>query len=264
MSMKVLVSDLDGTFYPKKGEDYDVILALNIEAAKRWLKAGNTFVIASARGLNHYQKISGLIGTDINYIGCNGAEIRFENGKELFSYIDPKILKAIITFFDKNDINANVAFGTGDKWIFSKRDRYPLDHDDKLLELIDGFIEEMEIADVKTTKVQIFLPQEIRDEVLKMIIDLNLDIDITASDSDLIEIGPKGISKASGLIELVTYYGIPAKEFIVVGDSLNDITMFKMSKHSYCLIDGEEAAKREASKIIKNFKEVIDSELALL
>lgn len=262
--MKVLVSDLDGTFYPKKGENYDVILALNIETAKKWIKAGNALVIASARGLNHYRKISNLIGTDINYIGCNGAEIRFADGKELFSYIDSKTLKAIITFFDKSDINANVAFGTGDKWIFSKRDRYPLDHDDKLLELIDGFIEEMEIADVKTTKVQIFLPQEIRDEVLKMITDLNLDIDITASDSDLIEIGPKGISKASSLKKLEAYYGISTKDFIVVGDSLNDISMFKMSKHSYCLIDGEKEAKRAASKIVNSFKEVIDSELALL
>lgn len=259
--MKIIVCDLDGTFYPKKGENYDAILDLNVEAAKKWIKAGNVFAVATARGLNHYRKICDLIGKDINYIGCNGAEVHFEDGKELISYIDSKTLKAIIAFFDINDINASVAFGTGDKWIFSKRDRYPLDRDDKLLKLIDGFIEETGIDDdVRTTKVQIFLPPKIKAEVIKKIAYLDLDIDITSSDDDLIEIGPKGISKASGLIELAEHYGISAKDFIVVGDSLNDIAMFKMSRHSYCMADGDAEAKREASKVVKSFKEVVEFE----
>ncbi|CAM3165967.1 Cof-type HAD-IIB family hydrolase [Lactococcus hircilactis] len=61
----------------------------------------------------------------------------------------------------------------------------------------------------------------------------------------ILEVVPKGITKASALEHLLRVLDLPLENLYVFGDEHNDIEMFKLSKHAY--------AMKNASKLLKPF-----------
>ena len=59
----------------------------------------------------------------------------------------------------------------------------------------------------------------------------------------------KGCSKAGGLLALLDALGVPKRETLAIGDSTNDLPMFRVAAHTVCLGGGMEEVKAVAEYV---------------
>ncbi len=70
--------------------------------------------------------------------------------------------------------------------------------------------------------------------------------------NEVVEITPKGCTKASAVAKYLDYLGISHDNILVVGDGGNDVPMFQMfPKHSYAMKHAHPSVKAKASKTIR-------------
>lgn len=262
--MKLFISDLDGTLYPKKECTDPMQLQKNIAAVRKWVEAGNKFAVATARGLHHVPALTETLGFNVNFIGGNGACVMLESQQTIIKQFPCRIFIDLCRFVKENGINASVAVGLNDHWLWSSTDCYP-----KGNESYASIWDSVEIANLDEIdpeqgieRVQIFTPAENRDKLKAMILERNYEVTITTSDIDLIDIGPLNCSKGISITEMCERHGIDPEEIIVIGDSENDIPMFEMTKHSYCIDLADSNVLRSAEKIVSSVEEAINLELA--
>ena len=65
-------------------------------------------------------------------------------------------------------------------------------------------------------------------------------------DHTLVEYPLKGCSKAGGMALLLDHLGISREETLAIGDSTNDLPMFRAAAHRVCIGDGMEQVKAQA------------------
>lgn len=265
--MKLLIADLDGTLYPKKDVENPKQLEDNIEAVKKWIDMGNKFAVATARGIHHCEVLFGKLGFRPNYIGCNGAEVMLESGEVISKHFSCQIYIDLCKFVIENEIDASVATGINNAWTWSSKDSYPL----KTVPAYQAMADDIELAKLDSIdplteipRIQIFTHPENRDKLKEMIISKNYEINVTTSDSDMIDIGPPNSSKGISILELCDRYGISNEDLIVVGDSENDVAMFEITDKSYCISHAEPAVLEKASRVVKSVKDVVDIELGYM
>lgn len=261
--MKLLISDLDGTLYPKKDVQNPNQFEDNIKSIKKWLDAGNQFAVATARVLHHYPIITDKLGFDINYIGSNGAACKF--GEETIIKLMPmQVYIDIANYLKENEINASCGINIDGKWYWSSKDCYPFGY--------HIFSPEMEsksqvtnLSEINPTdgidRIQVYVPEEICGDIKQKIIDMNFDVNVHLSDKDLIDIAPSNASKGNGIHDLCERFKIRVEDVIVVGDSENDIAMFSITQHSYCIDHAAEHVLTHATYKVKSLQEAIEREL---
>ena len=59
----------------------------------------------------------------------------------------------------------------------------------------------------------------------------------------------KGVSKAGGMEELLSALGLPREQTLAIGDSTNDLPMFRIARHTACLGGGMRELK-EVSEFV--------------
>ena len=87
-------------------------------------------------------------------------------------------------------------------------------------------------------------------------------LDFFFSQRFYIEVLPLNVNKGTALDFISSYINIPLSKFIVLGDSENDIFMFKKVDLSFAMENSTNEVKKEASNILKlasdsNFKYII-------
>ena len=266
--MKLLVSDLDGTLYPKSSVTNPNQFEDNIKALHKWLEHGHKFVAATARPDYHYPILAERLGFKPVYIGCNGAVLIFENGEMLTKSFP---MSVFIELADRlNEWNYNAAVGThyGDFWIWNDLKKYPfIGAPHPMSTWISSTSLDAELIhrlpqDFPLVRIQIFVELSQREELRKKVEDLHLPVNIVISDFDLIDIGPLNCSKGISIHELCDYYQITEKDLIVAGDSENVIPMFECTENSYCIDHADEEVKSHATYIVASLQEAIEAELA--
>ena len=260
--MKLFISDLDGTLYPKTNKE--IQLERNVQAVKKWIEQGNKFAVATARGIHHYSYLHHILGFDVNFIGCNGAATKLENGEEIIKSMPCQIFIDLCKFVLENNINASVATGYKDEWVWSSKDRYPIGMNifkpgvEESIQTID--FNEMN-PNVGLDRIQIFVPENELIELRTKIEAMNLPAIITTSDTNLIDIGPLNSSKGISIHELCNRYDIDMNDIISIGDSENDVPMFKVSNTSYCIEYASDEVKSHATYVVSSVEEAIEREL---
>lgn len=263
--MKIIICDLDGTLYPKKNLSNKNQLQDNIRAVRKWKDAGNEFVVATARGMHHYEELVEKLGFKPNFIGSNGAEVIYTSGEVVLKQMPIQIYIDLCRFIEDNDYNASVATGLNDEWVWNTKDKYPIKDAEIYIpswDYIKLCDKDIINSEDKIERIQIFVPKEIRDELKDEILKLGYPVSITCSDDDLVDIGPLNCSKGISIEEICHKYNISKKDIIAMGDSHNDISMFKLADRSYCIDHAEEEVKRNANYIVSSVAEAIDKELS--
>lgn len=262
--MKLLITDLDGTFYPKKDCKNPDQLNANVEAVKHWIAQGNKFAVATARGLHHYPVLRKTLGFDVNFIGGNGASVRLETGEEIIKTIPYAIFIDLCRFVLDNKINASVATGYDDKWVWSSKDCFPIG----LNIFRPGVEETIEVADLDaidptegTDRIQIFVPEADLNNLRSQIEARNYPVFITTSDTYMIDIGPENSSKGITIMELRDRFGVSPDDIIAVGDSENDIPMFEVVHRSYCIDHASPIVKEHSDYVVESVEKGIELEL---
>lgn len=256
---KLLISDLDGTLYPRKESVNPHQREDNFKAVKRWVEQGNKFAVATARGLHHYPVIAEALGFDINFIGGNGAAVRLETGETIIKQLPCSVYIDLCRKVIEQDLNISVTTGFNNQWIWSRTDRYP-----RGVPAYDSVWDSVIQADLETIdptagveRIQIFVPPPQRDELRAFIQKQNYPGLITTSDQDMIDIGPLNSSKGISILELCERFKLDRDHLIVVGDSENDIPMFEITKHSYCIDLAEAHVAARAAHTVASVAEMI-------
>ena len=262
--MKLLIADLDGTLYPKKEVKNPKQLEANIEAVKHWIAQGNKFAVATARGLHHYPVLRKTLGFDVNFIGGNGAATRLETGEEIIKTIPYGIFIDLCRYVLDHKINASVATGYNNKWVWSSKDCFPIG----LNIFRPGVEETIEVADLDsidptegTDRIQIFVPENELSSLRTKLEERGYPVMITTSDTYMIDIGPQNSSKGITIMELCDTFGVSTEDIIAVGDSENDIPMFEVAHRSYCIDHASQNVKNHSDYVVESVEKVIELEL---
>ena len=264
--MKLLVVDYDGTLYPKEHGDCDRLYKENIEAVKKWLAAGNKFVVATGRSGHTKEELEAEIGQPFDYIGVNGGHVILADGSMKIKDMPLSVYIDLCEFVKEKKADASLFTHDEENWIWSGKENYPWQEawflSSTHVQYVTVFPLDKLNPATRIKSVDILVAKENRDKLMAAILKRFPKINIIAIDVNQLKVSPDNIGKGLALIELCQNYNIDFSDVIVVGDSHNDIPMFALVEKSYCMYHGEEAVKAKAAKIANTVKEVIDQELS--
>lgn len=234
MSIKLIATDLDGTFY-HKDLTYDKKRFMRLY--ERMKEKGIHFVVAS--GNQYYQLISFFeeIKHEITFVSENGAYI-VDQGKELFSVsIQKDVYDHILDVLKQHPSVLNIVCG--------KRSAYVLDTiTDEEYDIFVNYFPVMK-------KIKSY--DEIDDQILKFALVASKDFDtvlqqlkdavddsisVVSSGHDCIDLIVKGIHKGHALEILMDQWSISPQEVLAFGDAGNDEEMLQLAKYGYVMENG--------------------------
>ena len=259
------MSDCDGTLLNNRSEiDDETILAIT-----RFQEAGGLFMLATGRNRWDAGYVTERVRNCV--LNCDsGAALFDSDGKELMVHeIGKDKIRAMIDLSKHYDlaimyhgINGSYIACDYEKfkerairqiesvytpamaedifdWVFNNiHCRYDVD----ISEIIDENIIRMEPVFVSESEYKL-----VCDECKRIFKDMNIYVGTFLNN---IEINSKESNKGKTVSEYCRLKGIKEDEVAVIGDSVNDISMFRLFDNSYCVQNGQSEAKRTAKYII--------------
>lgn len=266
---KLLATDLDGTlFYPKRPRS--LISRKNKKFLKKFMDEGNKVVLVTGRSPAYTKNLFEVLGQEVDVIGMNGAYTIVDGQIRDEHFLDFPIEKMLY------DLNA--LFPILGTMLISQK--YPLlistPPIGKFIQFfynvyyfLQGryaedyhFSNEEFIAEIESKhvyKLMIFFGMSRSgvkraaraNQYLREHYPHQFEASWTGG---FIEITPVGVSKANGIKKYAAEKNIPEENIYVVGDSGNDISMFKaFYEHSFCMKHSHKNVKKYAKTIIRRF-----------
>ena len=72
-----------------------------------------------------------------------------------------------------------------------------------------------------------------------------------------LDITYKDNSKGNAILQIMDKENLNAEDIIVIGDSYNDVSMFRLTNHSFVMEEAEEEVKTYAKHVVSSVKEAI-------
>ena len=264
---KLIAIDLDGTlFYPKK--PISLVIKQNVTFVKDAVAAGHQVVFVTSRNHEFVQKVVAMIGVPIDIISRNGAKISYQGKIIRDSFVDNDVIKILVNdLLDRNpkqllsmDTNkqANLAFTeSNQRWLLmfykfyyfiqgNYREDYRLHNESFKKALSDEKIQRLLIYfGLSKTSKKLAHDESERLKAKYPMLEISW---IQA----LIEVSAKDVNKATAIQKILEVNHMHEDDVIVVGDSGNDIPMFKVFKHSYCMSHAHPRVKKHAKHFIRH------------
>lgn len=265
---KIVFIDIDGTLV----NDEKIVPEENIKMIKALKKNGTEVVLASGRPYHSIEKYSKQVGAIPYIIGSNGGIVaNFINDSKIFSTnIEKSIALKILELIRNNKIYCTITISGNlmvedEQYSITRENRNELILVTSLQEYLEtntGPIIKFSLIDDTKDKLQ-----KIRNEILN-----NFNVDITEVDEFMIpkkyrkpennysipyimDIMPKGISKAKAIEELCKNLNIELSQTIVFGDGLNDIEMFNVGGYKVAMGNAANQIKELADVVTKTNNE---------
>jgi len=233
MAIKLFVSDLDGTMLP----DGNVVSAENIAAVRRAAEAGVTVTIATGRMFEAALPVARALGVDVPIISYNGGLIKSPSGRVYEEHtVDPALAHDIIAFCKERGWYIQSYSGGVLRYVEACDESRFYENSQQLTGQAvgwDGLFTHTE------GNCKLLLATKGRDVTLvrteAVLAAFGERVDVTRSADRLIEIVPKGISKASALKSLAGKLGISIAETMAIGDAYNDLPMLQAAGKSIAM-----------------------------
>lgn len=275
---KIIATDLDGTLIHPRSI-FRFVPLRNLKFLRGFIDDGGKVILITSRGPRFAKNVAKQIKRPVSIFAYNSA-MMIDNDKvvrhESFS---KELVDRILEEYYKN-------YHKKGKALYVSTDHYGLVLDTKrtsLFPLVGTILHSKlhlwnseriaishkklkhVLANDKITKIAVFngLVKKKRKEGKILRDDFLAKFpEIEANWSDFItEFTPKTCDKAQGLKFFADYLNIPLTSFFVVGDSGNDIPMFKLFPHSFCMSRAPEGVKKHAEHVIDyvfNLKKYLD------
>lgn len=265
---KIVFIDIDGTLV----NDEKMVPEENIKIIKALKKNGIEVVLASGRPYHSIEKYSNQVGAVPYIIGSNGGIVaNFVEDKKIFSTnIEKDSALEIAKLIKDNNIYFTVTISGN---LIVEDEQYSMTKENRNeLILVNSLEEYLETNDAPVIKFSLIDDekeklQDIRKEIVK-----NFNIEVTEVDEFMIpkkyrkaennyklpyvmDIMPKGISKAKAIEELCKYLGIELAQTVVFGDGLNDIEMFNVGGYKVAMGNAANQIKELADVVTKTNNE---------
>lgn len=274
MSIKMIASDMDGTFL--SGEDsYDQEHFARVLSQLK--EKGVRFVAASGRQVANLKELFEPMAAydlldQIDFVGSNGSVVTTP-GQELYAvYLTPEQIRKVIDWNALNPQSADnviVLAGVNGTYISNHVSQ-------EFKEMLSMFypnvvqVEKLLEIDDKILGVSFVWPhEEVQEHVQQLEAVFGAEVHVTGSGFGSVDVLPKGVDKAAALEVLQDYYNIADNEVMVFGDNTNDLEMLARYDNSYLMPNAmplmHDAHKRLALKtnVQDGVLATIESELKL-
>lgn len=260
MAVKFIASDMDGTLLDENGqvppETFDLILALR--------ERGVRFVASSGRRYDRLCDFFSPVKDRMDFVASNGAQV-FADGvqidREVYSHLAIRRLAKTVAMFP----NMHLA-------LFDRTKSYLLDDEDKFVREVDKDlpnverIYELPSPQVSIIKASIFCDDgNVMDNAYVLQRELGGLFTFAPSGSSYIDAMQPGISKASGIAQVMEYHGIDASEVMAFGDAMNDYEIIRFVGTGCAMANGRPALRAVADRVIgSNVEHAVQSEMRRL
>lgn len=257
MAVKLIASDMDGTLLDGNGqvppETFDLILALR--------ERGVRFVASSGRRYDRLCDFFSPVKDRMDFVASNGAQV-FADGvqidREVYSHLAIRRLAKTVAMFP----NMHLA-------LFDRTKSYLLDDEDKFVREVDKDlpnverIYELPSPQVSIIKASIFCDDgNVMDNAYVLQRELGGLFTFAPSGSSYIDAMQPGISKASGIAQVMEYHGIDASEVMAFGDAMNDYEIIRFVGTGCAMANGRPALRAVADRVIgSNVEHAVQSEM---
>ena len=257
MAVKLIASDMDGTLLDENGqvppETFDLILALR--------ERGVRFVASSGRRYDRLCDFFSPVKDRMDFVASNGAQV-FADGvqidREVYSHLAIRRLAKTVAMFP----NMHLA-------LFDRTKSYLLDDEDKFVREVDKDlpnverIYELPSPQVSIIKASIFCDDgNVMDNAYVLQRELGGLFTFAPSGSSYIDAMQPGISKASGIAQVMEYHGIDASEVMAFGDAMNDYEIIRFVGTGCAMANGRPALRAAADRLIgSNVEHAVQSEM---
>ncbi|MGX7112579.1 Cof-type HAD-IIB family hydrolase [Gemella cuniculi] len=245
--MKYLfVTDLDGTFV----KDSVSVAEEDLNAYYSAKKYGD-FSVATGRSVEEIKYISQGNNLDVTHmIGFNGAVVTQQNSVIFKKFIPSETLEKIFKYLKENKLIFDALDGVQRIGNFQheKTDRLwnmKLICEENPFKLLEGKI---------IYKINVRPSREELNKHYEKMKELFSSVEIYKSGATRLEVTAKGTSKASGINLIKDGYDY----VVTLGDSGNDVAMFKNSDISYCMQKAPKEVQDEATHVVENFAQAIE------
>lgn len=260
---KIVFIDIDGTLV----NDEKIVPEENIKSIKKIKEKGIEVVLASGRPYHSIEEYSNTVGAIPYIIGSNGGVVaNFVEDKKIFTTnIEKEVALEILKVIKENDIYFTVTI-SGNLIVENEQYGMSKENRNEIVVLKNSAEEYLQETNEPIIKFSIIDDEKEKlGKVRKEIIE-RFNIDATEVDEFMIlkkyrkpennykvpyimDIMPRGISKAKAIEEMCNYLKINLSQTVVFGDGLNDIEMFN--------VGGYKVAMGNAVKKIKNLADVV-------
>ena len=233
MAIKLFVSDLDGTMLPVG----NVVSAENIAAVRRAVEAGVVVTIATGRMFEAALPVAQALGVDVPIISYNGALIKSPSGRVYEEHlIEPSLAHALLAFCKERGWYIQSYSGGVLRYVDACEESRFYENSQKLTGEAVGWDGLFSHAEGNCKLLLVTKGRAITLERSEALLGaFGAQVDVTRSADCLIEIVPKGISKASALKSLAGKLGIAIEETMAIGDAYNDLPMLKAAGKSIAM-----------------------------
>lgn len=247
--IKLVVTDMDGTFLNDKKEFSNEFWKIHSEMEKKGIK----FVVASGRQYQNLRKNFEKIKNEIVFIAENGSYV-IEKEKEIYSRVLSKeIIKKYVEIGRKIPTTNVVLCGKKSAYIESTEIEFVREVEkyyeerkvvSDLLDTIDDEIIKITYCDLSGTEINVY--PHVKDE---------RDCQIVVSGEIWLDISHLESNKGIALEALQKELGITYEETMIFGDYLNDLEMLKKGKYSFAMENAHEEIKKISNFIAKSNNE---------
>lgn len=253
MNRTLIISDLDGTLLNNDSK----ISKTNEKWIKRFKNQGGLFTFATGRMEKSIYPYIEKLEIDVPVIVYNGAMVYCPiTNKALYKkelYVSQSMWNELLN----NGLEVGVFIYKDSKPYVLKRN-FIVDEFEKK-EKVNCELGRLEdFIDVTVTKILVIMREKSRHEDVpelkdmeKRLIEGKFECDTVFSESNYLEILPKGSSKGAALNELANYLNDSDLKIIAIGDNLNDIPLLKSADIGIAVQNARSGLKEVADKIVE-------------
>ena len=259
--VRLIATDMDGTLLDDEGkvpeETYELVHELH--------EKGVVFVASSGRRYDTLRWMFAPVADEVDYVCSIGCQVYADGNlldREVFSTMDLRRLSETCLTFDCLHL---VLYDTERTYLLDDQSHYVRELDKDLPNTVRAY--DPPSPDVSIIKAAVCYdrPTDVMDMVYVLERELGENLAFMPSGSTWIDVTPRGVSKATGLEQVMRYYGIRPDEALAFGDSMNDYSMLRFVGHPYVMGNARYAIKQIGEKVIgTNTEHAVQSELRKL
>lgn len=242
--MKILISDLDGTIYRNKTVSLTDLKSLSDFVDHDML------VIATGRNENTFSFFSNQFDLSYSYvILCNGALIQDKNHQTLIKHTfnktsDISKIFDIINLYPNHHISVSLSFEDGTLYIPKWKSKLYEHVNANLTYGVIGIC--IEVVDKSFDVVN-----TIYEELFK-----NSSFHVERN-NHYIDILPCDVSKKNAIKELMDLFHFNKNDIYVIGDSYNDLSMFKINDNNFIIDNGIKELNNKVTYVVDSIADCI-------
>lgn len=242
--IKLIASDMDGTLLDERSqvpeETYELIRALAAHGVR--------FAASSGRRYDRLREFFAPVVDEMDFVAANGAQVYAEGAcidREVYSHLGIKRLARTVGMF----AGLHLA-------LFDEHSSFLLDDEDKFVREVDKDLPhaeriwELPAPEVSIIKASIFCDDgNVMDCAYALSRELGDEYVFAPSGNAWIDAMQRGVSKASGIRQLMDHYGIEQHEVMAFGDSMNDYEIIRFVGEGVAMENARPALRAVADRV---------------